>query len=62
MSRQRFQYFLESQLQDQWLIPTISSIQDWFNAIDNWWFQGTFIDFTPTEVAVYSHWFYFWLP
>ncbi|VTJ83345.1 Hypothetical predicted protein, partial [Marmota monax] len=49
MSRQCFQYFLESLLQDQWLIPTISSIRDWFNAIDDLWFQGTFIDFTPTE-------------
>ncbi|KAG3267960.1 hypothetical protein H1C71_035524, partial [Ictidomys tridecemlineatus] len=59
MSRQRFQYFLESLLQDQWLIPTISSIQDWFDAIDDLWLQGTFIDFTPTEVAVYSHWVLF---
>ncbi|KAF7475401.1 Hypothetical predicted protein [Marmota monax] len=59
MSRQRFQYFLESLLQDQWLIPTISSIQDWFDAIDNLWLQGTFTDFTPTEVAVYSHWVLF---
>ncbi|VTJ90286.1 Hypothetical predicted protein, partial [Marmota monax] len=49
MSRQRFQCFLESLLQDQWLILTISSIQDWFDAIDDFWFQGTFIDFTPME-------------
>ncbi|KAG3256090.1 hypothetical protein H1C71_039132 [Ictidomys tridecemlineatus] len=56
MSRQHLQYFLESLLQDQWLIPTISSIQDWFDVIDDLWLQGTFIDFTPTEVAVYSHW------
>ncbi|VTJ69660.1 Hypothetical predicted protein [Marmota monax] len=59
MSRQHFQYFLESLLQDQWLIPTIYSIQDWFNTIDDLWFQGTFIDFTPMEVAVYSHWVLF---
>ncbi|XP_077884232.1 voltage-gated potassium channel KCNC4-like isoform X1 [Ictidomys tridecemlineatus] len=33
--------------------------RDWFDAMDDLWIQGTFIDFTPTEVTVYSHWVLF---